>query len=44
MCIYIREYSSTLYVGMAWNKNGRPYISIASEELKLYYYKPNVLH
>ena len=32
--IYIREYGSTLYVGMAPNKNGRPYISIASDELK----------
>ena len=31
---FIREYSSTLYVGMAWKKNGRPYISIASDELK----------
>ena len=30
----IREYGSTLYVGMAWKKNGRPYISIASDELK----------
>ena len=32
--IYIREYGSTLYVGMARKKNGRPYISIASDELK----------
>ena len=32
--IYIREYGSTLYVGMAQKKNGRPYISIASDELK----------
>ena len=32
--IYIREYGSTLYVGMAPKKNGRPYISIASDELK----------
>ena len=30
----IREYGSTLYVGMAWKKNGHPYISIASDELK----------
>ena len=30
----IREYGSTLYVGMARKKNGRPYISIASDELK----------
>ena len=30
----IREYGSTLYVGMAPKKNGRPYISIASDELK----------
>ena len=30
----IREYGSTHYVGMAWKKNGRPYISIASEKLK----------
>ena len=30
--IYIREYGSTLYVGMAWEKNGCPYIS--SDELK----------
>ena len=30
----IREYGSTLYVGMAWKKNGRPYISIASDDLK----------
>ena len=34
MFIYIREYGSTLYVGMARKKNGRPYISIASDELK----------
>ena len=31
---YIREYGSTLYVEMAREKNGRPYISIASDELK----------
>ena len=30
----IREYGSTLYVGMARKKNGRPCISIASDELK----------
>ena len=30
----IREYGSTLYVGMAPKKNGHPYISIASDELK----------
>ena len=30
----IREYGSTLYVGMAPKKNGRPYISIGSDELK----------
>ena len=30
----IREYGSTLYVGMAWEKNGGLYISIASDELK----------
>ena len=30
---YIREYGSTLYVWMAWKK-GRPYISIASDDLK----------
>ena len=30
----IREYGSTLYVGMARKKNGPPYISIASDELK----------
>ena len=29
----IREYGSTLYVGMALKKNGHPYISIASDEL-----------
>ena len=28
----IREYGSTLYVGMARKKNGRRYISIASDE------------
>ena len=33
-CTYIREYGNTLYVGMAWKKNGHPYISIASDELK----------
>ena len=32
--VYIREYGSTLYVGMAPKQNGRPYISIASDELK----------
>ena len=32
--IIIREYGSTLYVGMARKKNDRPYISIASDELK----------
>ena len=32
--VIIREYGSTLYVGMAREKNGRPYISIASDELK----------
>ena len=31
---FIREYGSTLYVGMAPKKNGCPYISIASDELK----------
>ena len=30
----IREYGSTLYVGMARKKNGRPYISIANGKLK----------
>ena len=30
----IREYGSTLYVGMARKTNGRLYISIASDELK----------
>ena len=30
----IRVYGSTLYVGMAQKKNGRLYISIASDELK----------
>ena len=30
----IREYGSTLYVGMAPKKNGRPYNSIATNELK----------
>ena len=34
VCITIREYGSTLYVGMAPKKNGRPYISIASDDLK----------
>ena len=40
ICMYvynyvcIREYGSTLYVGMARKKNGRPCISIASDELK----------
>ena len=40
--ICIREYGSTLYVGMARKKNGCPYISIASDELKslvIYTYK-----
>ena len=32
--IIIRENGSTLYIGMARKKNGRPYISIASGELK----------
>ena len=32
--VYIREYGSTLYVGMARKKHGRLYISIASDELK----------
>ena len=32
--IVIREYDSTLYVGMAPKTNGRPYISIAIDELK----------
>ena len=32
--IYIREYGSTLYVGMARKKNGHPCISIASGKLK----------
>ena len=31
---FIREYGSTLYVGMAPKKNGRPYISIGTNELK----------
>ena len=38
----IREYGSTLYVGMARENNGRPYISIVSDELKslaIYTYK-----
>ena len=30
----IREYGSTLYVGMAPKNNGGPYISIASDDLK----------
>ena len=30
----IRDYGSTVYVGMARKQNGRPYISIASDELK----------
>ena len=33
---YIREYGSTLYVGMVSKKNGRPYISTASDKLVLY--------
>ena len=32
--MYIREYGSTLFVGMAWKTNGRPFISIASGKLK----------
>ena len=32
--IVIREYGSTLYVGMARKKNGRPYISNANGKLK----------
>ena len=32
--VLIREYGSTLYVGMARKKNGRPYISIANGKLK----------
>ena len=32
--IIIREYGSTLYVGMARKKNGCPYISIANGKLK----------
>ena len=32
--IIIREYGSTLYVGIAPKKHGRPYISIASDDLK----------
>ena len=32
--VIIREYGSTLYVGMAPKKNGRPYNSIATNELK----------
>ena len=31
---WIREYGSTLYVGMPRKKNGRPYISIAIDDLK----------
>ena len=31
---FIREYGSTLYVGIALKKDGRPYISIARDELK----------
>ena len=31
---YIREYGSTLYVGMAGEKNGRPYISIVNGKLE----------
>ena len=30
----IRKYGSTLYVGMALKQNGRPYISIGTNELK----------
>ena len=30
--IYIREYGSTLYVGMAQKQNGRPCISIESSK------------
>ena len=32
--VIIREYGSTLYVRMAPKKNGCPYISIASDDLK----------
>ena len=32
--ITIREYGSTLYVGMAGKKNDHPYNSIASDKLK----------
>ena len=32
--VCIREYGSTLYVGMPRKKNGRPYISIAIDDLK----------
>ena len=31
---YIREYSSALYVGLAWKKNGHPYISYTGGKLK----------
>ena len=34
VCMYVSESTVVLYVGMAWKKNGRPYISIASDELK----------
>ena len=34
LAVYIREYGSTLYVGMARKTNGRSYNSIASDELK----------
>ena len=34
LVVSIREYSSILCVGMAREKNGRPYISIASGKLK----------
>ena len=36
MCVLklIRQYGSTLYVGMAPKQNGRPYNSIATNELK----------
>ena len=34
VCMYVSESTVVLYVGMARKKNGRPYISIASDELK----------
>ena len=33
LCVLLYQ-SSTLYVEMVWEKNGHPYISIASDELK----------